>query len=207
MRLPGYLPLGLLLVSCIAPGARAASGDDWLGPDKPKHFAACFTLASAGYAGGALLFDEPSTRWLTGAGLAMGVGVGKELYDWGRGTTFSMKDLAWDAVGTASGLAVAYLVDRLVFRREASPDVARRGSRLGDPMALRFEGAGGVAVRGGLTTRLALGGPRLLLASQPWGPRHQGAALAVRHGDTPLAEPGASTVLSTGVRIAPGTWR
>ena len=112
--------MAVLFVLSAAVPARAASGDEWLGEDKAKHFAACFTLAGAGYGGGALLFEEPGARWLTGAGLAMGAGLGKELYDSRRGGTgFSLKDLAWDAVGTATGLGVAYLVDRLVFGRNA----------------------------------------------------------------------------------------
>ncbi|MCP3098940.1 hypothetical protein LZ198_08630 [Myxococcus sp. K15C18031901] len=103
------------LALLLAPRAHAASGDDWFGPDKPKHFAACFTLAGVGYAGGALLLEPHEARYWTSAGLAMGVGVGKELYDLGRGTRFSLKDLAWDAVGTATGLTVSFLVDRLIF--------------------------------------------------------------------------------------------
>ncbi|MCE9667602.1 hypothetical protein LY474_07215 [Myxococcus stipitatus] len=115
--------LALLSALCLSPLARAApDGDDWSGPDKPKHFAACFALAGVGYTGGALLFDTHEARYWTSAGLAMGVGVGKELYDLGRGTRFSLKDLAWDAAGTATGLAVSFVVDRLLFgppRREA----------------------------------------------------------------------------------------
>ncbi|WP_426754050.1 hypothetical protein [Myxococcus sp. Y35] len=183
MRLPGDLPLGLLLVLLTAPTARAASGDDWLGPDKPKHFAACFMLAGAGYGGGALLFDTPSARWLTGAGLAMGVGVGKELYDLGRGTTFSLKDLAWDAVGTASGLAVAYVVDRLFFREAGAPDLARRRWPLRRSVALTFEGRGGGDVRGWLATRLAFDELYQRFALQPRVHRHQGTAPAGDAGD------------------------
>ncbi|WP_338864388.1 hypothetical protein [Myxococcus stipitatus] len=103
------------LVLAPVSSARASSGDDWLGPDKPKHFAACFALAGVGYGAGALLFDSPEARLWSGAGLSLGVGVGKELYDLGRGTRFSLKDLAWDAAGAATGLGVAWLVDRLVF--------------------------------------------------------------------------------------------
>ncbi|QSQ13719.1 hypothetical protein JY572_36220 [Myxococcus landrumensis] len=105
--------------------ALASSGDDWLGPDKPKHFAACFALAGVGYGAGALLFESPEARLWSGAGLSLGVGVGKELYDLGRGTRFSLKDLAWDAAGAATGLGVAWLVDRLVFGPPSAPRVTR----------------------------------------------------------------------------------
>ncbi|GEL71286.1 hypothetical protein [Myxococcus virescens] len=183
MRLHALLPSLLLLVLLAPLGARAASGDAWLGPDKPKHFAACFMFAGAGYAGGALLFDNPHARWLTGAGLAMGAGVGKELYDLGRGTTFSMKDLAWDAVGAASGLAVSYVVDRLVFRRDDTPSEVARQARLRRPVALRLHVAGDGGLPGGLATRMAFDELYQLLSMQPRVHRHQGAAAAGVAGD------------------------
>ncbi|GHG63281.1 hypothetical protein [Comamonas sp. JC664] len=183
MRLPGHLSFGLWLVVSTAPAAHAASGDEWFGPDKPKHFAACFVLAGAGYGGGALLFDEPYARWLTGAGLAMGVGVAKELYDLGRGTTFSTKDLAWDAIGTASGLAVSYVVDRLLFGGPSSPEVARRDSMLRRPPVRFVDGLGGGDVRGALASRLAFDELYQLLALQPRVHRHQGVAPAGGAGD------------------------
>jgi len=153
-------PLQVLALSSalwLSPLARAASdGDDWSGPDKPKHFAACFALAGVGYAGGALLFEPHEARYWTSAGLAMGVGVGKELYDLGRGTRFSLKDLAWDAAGTATGLAVSFVVDRLLFgpppRRDAAVGLRRdvlRGER-GRPRVAVLPGG-----------RLGPAGPRL----------------------------------------------
>jgi putative lipoprotein len=96
-----------------------ASRDDWFAQDKALHFGVSAGLAGAGYAGGALLFDAPGTRWLTGAGVALGAGIGKELYDAGRGSFFSFKDLTWDVVGTATGLGLSWAVDRLLFHREA----------------------------------------------------------------------------------------
>ncbi|MFY2560789.1 YfiM family protein [Corallococcus terminator] len=180
----------LLLLSTTPSTARAASGDDWLGPDKPKHFAACFVLAGVGYGAGALLFEPPEARLLTGAGLALGVGVGKELYDLGRGTTFSLKDLAWDAAGTATGLGVAWLVDRLVFgppARAASDASLRRDV----PLVVFVPGALGGGLGGGLGRQEVLVGTRArfdesqqLLALHERIHRHQGAALSrVSAGD------------------------
>jgi uncharacterized protein YfiM (DUF2279 family) len=163
---PSPLRVLVLLLCLSVPGAaRAQYGDEWFGPDKKKHFAACFVLAGVGYGGGALLFEEPAARWLTGAGLAMGAGVGKELYDKQRGGLFSLKDLAWDAVGTATGLGVSYLVDRLVFGRSASSS--------GDVAAWRRGGLGGWGASG-----LALDEPHQLLAVQARVHRHHGAAPA-----------------------------
>lgn len=110
----------------LAPRARAASsGDEWLGTDKAKHFGVTLGLGAVGYGGGALLFDTPRARLLSGAALGMGVGLGKELYDLGRGSRFSVKDLAWDALGTATGLALAWLVDRLFFSEAPARPPAR----------------------------------------------------------------------------------
>ncbi|WP_167509548.1 hypothetical protein [Corallococcus llansteffanensis] len=92
----------------------SAVADDWGGSDKPKHYAACLSATGVGYGAGALLFDSPGARALTGVGLGLGAGIGKEVYDHARGSVFSMKDLAWDAAGTATGLLAAFLVDRLV---------------------------------------------------------------------------------------------
>ncbi|MDC0714541.1 hypothetical protein POL68_39200 [Stigmatella sp. ncwal1] len=108
-----------------APGLAAGSGDEWFGPDKPKHFGATLGLAGLGYGAGALLFESPRARWLSGAGLGLGVGLGKEFYDLGRGGRFSSKDLVWDAVGTATGLGLAWLIDALLNREPSAAPQAR----------------------------------------------------------------------------------
>ncbi|NVJ27192.1 hypothetical protein HUW62_38855 [Myxococcus sp. AM011] len=178
----------LLLVSTTPVSARAASGDEWLGPDKKKHFAACFVLAGVGYGAGALLFEPPEARLLTGAGLALGVGVGKELYDLGRGTTFSFKDLVWDAAGTATGLGVSWLVDRLVFGSPSREASAMSPLRRDVPLVVFVPGGLG---GGGLGRQELLVGTRArfdesqqLLAVHERIHRHQGAALSrVSAGD------------------------
>lgn len=106
MRIP--LALALLL----AHPARASDADPWLGADKAKHFGATWLLATAGYGGASLATDDTAWRLGSGAALAMGAGVAKELWDLsGRGSP-SWRDLAWDGVGTAAGLVTAYAFDR-----------------------------------------------------------------------------------------------
>ena len=119
-------PLAVLLcLAALAPSsARGAvtelpSNDAWFARDKALHFSVSAGLAGAGYLGGALLFEPPEARWLTGARVALGAGVAKELYDAGRGSFFSWKDLTWDVLGTATGLTLAWAVDRLVFQPPA----------------------------------------------------------------------------------------
>lgn len=109
----------LALVSALAllispASAVAQSGDDWFGSDKPKHFAACLAATGVGYGAGALVFDTPGARALSGVALGLGVGVGKEVYDRAQGKVFSVKDLAWDTAGTATGLLASFLVDRFI---------------------------------------------------------------------------------------------
>lgn len=153
------LVLLLLLAPLSAPGA-TPSGDDWLGRDKALHFGVSAGLAGAGYLGGALLFEESWAPWLTGAGLALGAGLGKELYDAGRaGNHFSFKDLTWDVLGTASGLAVSWLVEQLLLQG-ASGRGAPGGKSL--TLALSQRGAARFQARGEGRA------PVLLLLSGSW---------------------------------------
>jgi putative lipoprotein len=149
----------LLALLCLAllvpPSARGGepeipSRDDWFGQDKALHYGVSAGLAGAGYAGGALLFDEPGARWLTGAGLALGAGVGKEVYDAWRGSFFSFKDLTWDVLGTATGLALSWAIDRLFFhpgREGLAPAAASQEGGSGLPgrmsLTLAFTAAAG----------------------------------------------------------------
>lgn len=117
-RPPSFRPAAVALLAlglvCARP-ARAADADPWFGRDKALHFGATFTLASGGYAGAALLTERPSLRAVAGAGLGLGAGIAKEVYDRYAGGDPSWRDLGWDAVGTATGVLVAWLVDRYLL--------------------------------------------------------------------------------------------
>ncbi|WP_375757514.1 hypothetical protein [Corallococcus exercitus] len=163
---------GLALLAVPA-SSRAASGDDWFGGDKPRHFAACAAATGVGYGAGAALFDSTGARALTGVGLGLGVGLGKEVYDRARGSVFSVKDLAWDAAGTATGLLAAFLVDRFITEVLLPP-----------PRSV-VAGRGGGRVR----TRAALHELQQQVALQP-GLHQQHAAFGIigvgdEHGDLP----------------------
>jgi putative lipoprotein len=95
----------------------AAARDDWFGRDKALHFGVSFALAGAGYAGGAVFSREPVVRFGVGGTVAMGAGIAKELYDRTSGGDPSLKDLTWDALGTATGLCTAWLIDRYLVNR------------------------------------------------------------------------------------------
>lgn len=104
--------VALLALAC---PARAAEHDPWFGRDKALHFGASFTLAAGGYAGTALVSPSPTVRTATGAGIALGAGIAKEIYDRYAGGDPSWRDLTWDVVGTATGALTAWLFDRYVF--------------------------------------------------------------------------------------------
>ena len=111
--------MGVVLAAAVAlalaPRARAAEPDPWFGRDKALHFGATFALAGGGYAGTALASPRESVRAAAGAGLGLGAGVAKEVYNRYSGGDPSWRDLTWDVVGTASGVLVAWLLDRYVF--------------------------------------------------------------------------------------------
>ncbi|MET0403829.1 MAG: hypothetical protein ABW123_15570 [Cystobacter sp.] len=115
--------------------------DAWFARDKALHFGVSAGLAGVGYAGGALLFEAPEARWLTGAGVALGAGLSKEVYDAARGSFFSWKDLTWDVLGTATGLTLSWAVDRLFFQRGDAGLVrepAHQEASAGLPARMRF---------------------------------------------------------------------
>ncbi|MGZ3458701.1 MAG: YfiM family protein [Archangium sp.] len=135
----------LLLAPLSARGAvsEIPSRDEWFARDKPLHYGVSAGLACAGYAGGALLFDAPEGRWVTGVGVALGAGVAKEIYDAWRGSFFSPKDLTWDVLGTASGLALSWAVDRLLLARAPASQEGRAGLPGGARLTLALSpGAG-----------------------------------------------------------------
>ncbi len=92
--------------------ARAQAPDRWLGRDKALHFGVSAALAGGGYAATAALTPAERPRLWVGGGVALGAGVVKEIADRYTGGTPSWRDLGWDALGTATGLAVAWLLDR-----------------------------------------------------------------------------------------------
>ena len=105
------LGLGLLLLP-----AEGAAGDEWLGPDKGAHFLVTLGLSSAGFGVSmGLAPQRPELGWAAGGALGLGAGLGKELFDAGRGGSFSHKDLVWDLAGTVTGLLVSQGV-YLLFR-------------------------------------------------------------------------------------------
>lgn len=118
MRRAAALVLGAsaLLTSTPSTPARAEDPDPWFGRDKALHFGASALLAGGGYAGASLATDDTRVRLAVGGGLALSAGVAKELWDLAGHGDPSWRDLTWDVVGTATGLAVAAAIDWAVGR-------------------------------------------------------------------------------------------
>ncbi len=107
----GLLAILLLLTPVRARG-QGGGGDDWFGRDKALHFSFSAAIAGAGYAGASLATEDRRWRLAVGGSLAIAAGAGKEIADaYGLGDP-SWKDFTWDLIGTATGLGVAYLIDR-----------------------------------------------------------------------------------------------
>jgi putative lipoprotein len=114
------LPPALLLAAALHLGpaaatARAHERDPWFGRDKALHYGASFTLALGGYALAAPFTPREPPRAAAGSLLALSLGVAKEIADRYTGGDPSWRDLGWDLLGTASGVTVAWLLDRFVF--------------------------------------------------------------------------------------------
>jgi putative lipoprotein len=105
-----------LLVPLVGGAPPARADDDWLGPDKRLHFAASASVALLGYGGAALATDDRGMRAGVAAAIAIDVGIAKELWDRAGHGDPSGRDLAWDVVGAATGVAVAAALD-WVFHR------------------------------------------------------------------------------------------
>jgi uncharacterized protein YfiM (DUF2279 family) len=145
-RSPALLA-GLVALLAAAP-ARAQPGDPndaqndrWLGNDKALHFGASFTLAAGGYLAVAPVVGEPVVRFGSAALLAATAGVAKEMHDRVSGGDPSLRDLAWDGIGTAAGLVVGWLVGRYLLGDRRISDAGCGGAWLCPPAPARAAAA------------------------------------------------------------------
>lgn len=104
--------------------AVAADPDPWFSSDKALHFGACAGIAGLSYGTAALVWEDVGLRLGVGASVAVTAGIAKELLDLAGMGTPSWKDFAWDLLGAAVGLALAFGIDRLFFWHPKAPDLA-----------------------------------------------------------------------------------
>ena len=105
-----------VLASAARARAQQADPDPWFGRDKALHFGASASLALIGYAGASLATDSRPTRVVVAASFALGLGVAKDFWDLCGHVDASWRDLTWDVVGTATGVAIAYAIDWAIAR-------------------------------------------------------------------------------------------
>jgi putative lipoprotein len=109
--------------------ARADAADPFWAPDKALHFAVAGAIAGAGYGVTTQLTEDRWKAFAVGAGAALGAGALKEGLDAAGMGDPSWKDFAWDVIGAAAGLAVAWAVDSAA-RADHVPAVGRASSAL-----------------------------------------------------------------------------
>jgi len=109
------LGLALAVLLLVRHPAQAAEPDPWFARDKVMHLTVSVALAGTSYATAAGYNKRTSVRLLSGAGIAFSAGIAKEIDDHYEGRGFSWRDLTWDAIGTATGTLVAWLVDRYLL--------------------------------------------------------------------------------------------
>jgi putative lipoprotein len=119
MKRPRAAALAALL-ACVGGGARRVhaqrANDEWLGADKALHASASASVALLGYGGAALVTDDRGMRAGVATAIAIDVGIAKELWDLAGHGDPSRRDLAWDVVGTAAGVAIAAAIDWIFHR-------------------------------------------------------------------------------------------
>src|SRR5687767_10056509 len=103
------LVLIIALLGC--PGSAFAQ-DKWFAADKAKHFGAGAALAGGGYALSAPLTKRRGWRVTIGTTVGLAAAGGKELRDRRRKGSGSWRDIAWTGGGTATGVLLAWIIDK-----------------------------------------------------------------------------------------------
>jgi putative lipoprotein len=81
--------------------------DPWFGIDKIKHFFISAFIESLSYSGLQATRMKHRSAMAGAIGITIGFGLGREIHDLRTpGNIFSVRDLTWDAIGTAAGAAL-----------------------------------------------------------------------------------------------------
>jgi putative lipoprotein len=120
------------LISLTVSVPARADPDPWVGRDKALHFVVAAGIAGAGYGVTTALATDRWKAFVVGGGAALAAGALKEGYDATGAGDASWKDFAWDVLGAAAGLAIAWGIDLGVHGGKA-PSLSSRLSL--DPRA------------------------------------------------------------------------
>lgn len=102
----------LIIIALLACPEWAFAQDKWFAADKAKHFGAGAALAGGAYAVSVPLTKRRGWRVAIGTTVGLAAAGGKELRDRRRNGYGSWRDIAWTAGGTASGVLVAWVIDK-----------------------------------------------------------------------------------------------
>jgi putative lipoprotein len=80
----------------------AATSDSWFGVDKIKHFFLAAFATSVSYSALQAAGAERRTAMTGAIGASLALGVARELHNLRTTKLFSLKDLTWGALGTAT---------------------------------------------------------------------------------------------------------
>lgn len=106
--------------------AHAQDTDRWFSADKGIHFGASAAISGTTYGVTTRYFNNRYAPLLIGAGIGIAAGISKEVWDAGGYGTPSWKDFAWDVLGVATGLVVAWSIDRLLQHGSSRPRLQAR---------------------------------------------------------------------------------
>lgn len=128
VRLPHWGTLGRSAFAlwaallCLGASPSAAQAEEpRVARDKWLHFGVSASLAAGSYAVAWSAFDCRWQRVALSSGLTLALGGGKELLDLAGLGDPSWRDFAWDALGTATGVFVAWLLDVLLTNDRCPP--------------------------------------------------------------------------------------
>ena len=117
--------VALLLVAMSRSSFARADDDPFWGRDKALHFAVAGGIAGVGYGVTTAVAADRWKAFAVGGAAAVGAGAIKEGLDaTGLGDP-SWKDFAWDVIGAAAGLGVAWAIDVAIHAGHAPPFSAR----------------------------------------------------------------------------------
>lgn len=111
--------LGLLSALLLFCSSRAHAQDAFFAADKGLHFGLSAAAALTNYVVLDSLELHTAVRYPLMLALPLALGFGKEALDWASGGVASRADLAWDILGVATGLALAYVLREWLFLRSA----------------------------------------------------------------------------------------
>src|SRR5258706_2157437 len=110
-RAVGTATIVLLLALLFSTPARADNSDPFWGPDKALHFTVAGTIAGVGYSATTAFTADRWKAFAIGGAAAVGAGALNAGLDAAGFGDPSWKDFAWDVIGGACGLGVAWVID------------------------------------------------------------------------------------------------